>query len=109
MLLKQEHKCYCFFHVQTQCSSKEAHICEGGFSMLHKDKMERINHLAQKAKNKGLTPKEKAEQHQLRQEYLNNIRKSFKNQFKTMTVIDPEGKDVTPQKVKDLQKRNKKQ
>jgi len=76
--------------------------------MLNKNKIERINHLANKSKNEGLTDQEKEEQDKLRKEYLKNIRQSFKNQFKTMTVIDPEGKDVTPEKVKRLQKNNKK-
>lgn len=76
--------------------------------MLAKEKLSRINELANKAKNEGLTDKEKIEQKKLREEYLGNIRSSFTNQFKTMTVIDPVGNDVTPQKVKDLQARNKK-
>ncbi|WP_405102017.1 DUF896 domain-containing protein [Oceanobacillus sp. FSL H7-0719] len=76
--------------------------------MLSKEKLNRINELARKAKETELTSEEKVEQKQLREEYLKNIRNSFKNQFKTMTVIDPEGTDVTPQKVKDLQERNKK-
>ncbi|WP_284140044.1 MULTISPECIES: DUF896 domain-containing protein [unclassified Virgibacillus] len=76
--------------------------------MISKQKLERINFLAKKAKNEGLTNAEKEEQAELRQEYLKNVRKSFKNQFKTMTVIDPAGNDVTPQKVRDLQERNKK-
>lgn len=75
--------------------------------MITKDKLARINKLAQKAKKEGLTNKEKDEQQQLRQEYLQNVRQSFTNQFKTMTVMDPEGNDVTPKKVKDLQDRNK--
>ncbi len=76
--------------------------------MLSKEKINRINELAKKAKESVLTSEEKTEQKQLREEYLKNIRKSFTNQFKTMKVIDPEGTDVTPQKVKDLQERNKK-
>jgi uncharacterized protein YnzC (UPF0291/DUF896 family) len=76
--------------------------------MLTKEKLERINALASKAKTtEGLTEEEKKEQKQLREEYLNNIRSSFKNQFKTMTVIDPAGNDVTPKKVRDLQERNR--
>lgn len=77
--------------------------------MLHEDKIKRINYLAKKSKSEGLTNSEKNEQHDLRQEYLKNIRESFTNQFKSMTVVDPEGTDVTPQKVKDLQKKNKKE
>ncbi|PAV29373.1 hypothetical protein CIL05_10915 [Virgibacillus profundi] len=76
--------------------------------MISKEKLERINSLAKKSKNEGLTPKEKKEQKELREQYLKNVRSSFKNEFKSMTVIDPEGNDVTPQKVKDLQERNKK-
>ncbi|MEC5422601.1 DUF896 domain-containing protein [Virgibacillus sp. C22-A2] len=76
--------------------------------MLSKDRLERINILAKKAKNEGLTDEEKVEQKNLREQYLNNVRSSFKNQFKSMTVMDPEGNDVTPQKVRDLQERNKK-
>lgn len=79
--------------------------------MMSKEKLSRINYLAKKAKTKdGLTSKEKSEQDTLRKEYLQNIRKSFTNQITTMTVIDPEGNDVTPDKVKKLkaEKKNKK-
>ncbi|MRH42619.1 DUF896 domain-containing protein [Aquibacillus halophilus] len=75
--------------------------------MLSKDKISRINALAKKDKIDGLTNKEKEEQQELRQEYLGNVRKSFKNQFKSMKVIDPEGNDVTPEKVKKMRDENK--
>jgi uncharacterized protein YnzC (UPF0291/DUF896 family) len=76
--------------------------------MLTKEKLERINVLARKAKtDEGLTEEEKKEQKKLREEYLNNVRSSFKNQLKTMTVIDPAGNDVTPKKVRDMQERNR--
>lgn len=74
--------------------------------MLSKGKLNRVNQLAKKAKSEGLTIEEKAEQKELRQIYLQNVRKSFDNQFKTMKVIDPNGVDVTPKKVKDLQRDN---
>lgn len=77
--------------------------------MMSEKKLARINDLAKKAKTEdGLTKKEKAEQDTLRKEYLQNIRSSFTNQITTMTVIDPEGNDVTPDKVKQLKKENKK-
>jgi uncharacterized protein YnzC (UPF0291/DUF896 family) len=77
--------------------------------MLTKEKLERINTLARKSKTEvGLTEEEKKEQKQLREEYLKNVRGSFKNQLKTMTVIDPAGNDVTPKKVRDMQERNRK-
>ncbi|MGY0691649.1 DUF896 domain-containing protein [Virgibacillus sp. FSP13] len=75
--------------------------------MIAKEKLDRINKLAKKSKSEGLTDKEKKEQKELRQEYLQNVRKSFKNQFKTMTVVDREGNDVTPQKLRDFQEKNK--
>ncbi|WP_067843648.1 DUF896 domain-containing protein [Amphibacillus sediminis] len=75
--------------------------------MLSKDKLNRINQLAKKAKNEGLTVSEKQEQEQLRAEYLKNVRSSFKNQFKGMKIIDPNGEDVTPQKVKNLKQESK--
>ena len=76
--------------------------------MLAKDKLMRINELANKAKTEGLSEQEVTEQKRLRKEFLNNVRGSFKNQIKTMKVIDPLGNDVTPQKVRDMQERNKK-
>ncbi|MBM7552644.1 DUF896 domain-containing protein [Thalassobacillus pellis] len=76
--------------------------------MLSKEKISRINELANKSKKQDLTESEKKEQKQLRQEYLKNVRKSFKNQLKGMTVIDPKGNDVTPDKLKRMQKNEKK-
>lgn len=74
--------------------------------MLSKAKIERINQLARKAKTDGLTIKEQNEQKKLRHEYLQGVRASFKNHFKSMKVVDPEGNDVTPKKVKALQKKH---
>ncbi|GAA0496229.1 DUF896 domain-containing protein [Virgibacillus sp. MSP4-1] len=76
--------------------------------MLSQDKIDRINYLANKSKNEGLTEEEKKEQNDLRQAYLKNLRKSFKSQLTSMKVVDPEGNDVTPQKVKDEKERKKK-
>ncbi|WP_080874561.1 DUF896 domain-containing protein [Oceanobacillus timonensis] len=76
--------------------------------MLSKDKIDRINVLANKSKNEGLTEEEKKEQKELREEYLANVRGSFKNHLKGMTVVDPAGNDVTPKKLRDYQERNKK-
>ncbi|WP_085508475.1 DUF896 domain-containing protein [Thalassobacillus devorans] len=76
--------------------------------MLSKEKINRINELANKSKKESLTKAEKDEQQQLRQEYLGNVRKSFKNQLKSMKVVDPEGNDVTPEKVKRMQRNEKK-
>ncbi|MRX70695.1 DUF896 domain-containing protein [Bacillus lacus] len=74
--------------------------------MLPKEKINRINILSKKARSEGLSAREKAEQQQLRQEYLKAFRGSMKNTLRGVTVVDPEGNDVTPQKLKDDKKNN---
>ncbi|UQW82778.1 DUF896 domain-containing protein [Staphylococcus edaphicus] len=64
--------------------------------------MERINELAKKKKEQGLTEKEAKEQSKLRKAYLESFRKNFKQQIENTRVIDPEGNDVTPDKVKNI-------
>lgn len=72
--------------------------------MLEKRKLDRINELAKKKKEATLTSEEAAEQKKLRQEYLKAFRQSFKSQVENTKVIDPEGSDVTPEKLKTIQK-----
>lgn len=74
--------------------------------MLPKEKIDRINVLSKKSKLEGLTEKEQKEQQSLRQEYLQAFRSSMKNTLKGVTVVDPNGNDVTPQKLKDEKKHN---
>lgn len=74
--------------------------------MLDDNKMKRINELAQKKKTTGLTDQEGKEQTLLRKEYLQSFRQSFKKTIENTTVIDPEGNDVTPDKVKEIQRLN---
>ncbi|WP_088033827.1 DUF896 domain-containing protein [Evansella clarkii] len=74
--------------------------------MLDKNKLDRINFLARKAKTDGLTLKEQKEQKKLREEYLKSVRSSFKNQLKSIKVVDQEGTDVTPEKLKEEKRRN---
>lgn len=64
----------------------------------------RINELAHKSKKEELSIKEKAEQKKLRKKYLEMIRGQVKNQLSTVKVVDEEGQDVTPDKLKDLKK-----
>jgi len=75
--------------------------------MISDKKLQRINELAKKSKEEGLTREERQEQQALREEYLQGFRRSFKNQIENVTVLDPEGKDVTPDKVKQLRKKKK--
>ncbi|MDN6899717.1 DUF896 domain-containing protein [Oenococcus sicerae] len=66
----------------------------------------RINELAAKQKSlKGLNEAEKLEQKQLRQQFLANFRKTFKSQVEMLQVFDENGKEVTPKKVIDVQKK----
>lgn len=76
--------------------------------MLDNNKITRINELARKSKSEGLSLKEQKEQKKLREEYLKNVRKSFKNQLKSVKVVDETGTDVTPQKLKDEKEQSKK-
>lgn len=72
--------------------------------------IDRINELAKKKKEKGLTEDEAKEQSKLRKQYLESFRKGFKQQLENTKVIDPEGNDVTPEKVKKIQsKKNNKE
>lgn len=74
--------------------------------MLEQEKMNRINELAQKKKTEGLTEEEGREQTLLRKEYLQTFRNSFQKTIENAKVIDPEGNDVTPEKVKAIQRKN---
>ena len=67
--------------------------------------IERINELARKKKAEGLTQEEAKEQTALRKAYLESFRKGFKQQIENTKVIDPEGKDVTPEKSKRYRKK----
>ncbi|TWG68892.1 DUF896 domain-containing protein [Bacillus subtilis] len=75
--------------------------------MISNAKIARINELAAKAKSGVITEEEKAEQQKLRQEYLKGFRSSMKNTLKSVKIIDPEGNDVTPEKLKREKRNNK--
>ncbi|MTL92418.1 DUF896 domain-containing protein, partial [Turicibacter sanguinis] len=68
--------------------------------MLTPEKLSRLNELAKKKKEGTLTEEEMKEQQALREEYLLTFRESMKNTIENMRVIDPNGDDVTPEKVK---------
>lgn len=74
--------------------------------MLPSDKIARINELAKKAKQSKLTEAEAKEQSTLRREYLEAFRASMTSTLKGVKVIDPEGNDVTPIKLKQMQNKN---
>ncbi|WP_227935906.1 DUF896 domain-containing protein [Alkalihalobacillus deserti] len=72
--------------------------------MLSKEKLNRINELSKRAKTIGLTKQEEKEQQLLRKEYLQTFRNSFKNQLHSVTVVDENGNDVTPDALKESKK-----
>lgn len=59
--------------------------------MISKEKIQRINALARKKKESGLTSEEQKEQKALREEYLKGIRTSMKNQLDAVKIVDEEG------------------
>lgn len=56
-----------------------------------KEKIKRLNLLARKSRETGLTDEEKSEQDALRNEYRDNIRKSLSGQLERTYVIDENG------------------
>ena len=74
--------------------------------MLDPKKIERINELARKKKTVGLTPVEQEEQLLLRQEYLEVFRGGMRNHIEGLKIVDEDGNDVTPEKLKQIQKEN---
>ncbi|MDE3838615.1 hypothetical protein C0966_04315 [Bacillus methanolicus] len=75
--------------------------------MLSKELIARINALANKAKTSGLTEEEAKEQSKLRRQYLESFRSSMLATLKGVTIVDPLGNDVTPEKLKQLQKKDR--
>ncbi|WP_096154549.1 MULTISPECIES: DUF896 domain-containing protein [Bacillus] len=71
--------------------------------MLSKEKIARINALSNKSKSVGLTDAEAQEQKNLREEYIKTFRSSMVNTLHSVKVVDPNGNDVTPKKLKDEQ------
>ncbi|KOR76662.1 DUF896 domain-containing protein [Paenibacillus solani] len=65
----------------------------------------RINELAQKQRDGALTAAEKEEQQALRKEYLREIRGQVLSTFSGLSIVDPDGNDVTPEKLRLEQKK----
>ena len=58
---------------------------------MEQQKIERINALAKKAKEEGLTPQELEEQKALRQEYVAAYKKNLEHTLKNIVVQDEQG------------------
>ena len=75
--------------------------------LLAKEKIARINELAQKAKSAiGLSDAEVVERDQLRKEYLASFRSTMTDTITSLKIVDPEGTDVTPERIKKLKEKN---
>lgn len=62
--------------------------------------IDRINELARKKKSVGLSDDELEEQVRLRKEYIRLFRAGFEQQLTSIKVVDENGNDVTPSKIK---------
>ncbi|MWV42941.1 DUF896 domain-containing protein [Paenibacillus sp. HJL G12] len=60
----------------------------------------RINELAKKEREEGLTNAERVEQQVLREDYLREIRGQVLHSFSGLKIVDPLGNDVTPEKIR---------
>jgi len=49
----------------------------------------RINSLYKKSKEQGLTEDEKVEQQELRQRYIDNVKRNFRSQLDTIVKVEP--------------------
>ena len=67
--------------------------------MMTKEKIERINILARKAKTpEGLTPEEIAERDTLRREYIDSVLGNLKGQLDNTYIVDEKGNKIKLQK-----------
>lgn len=66
--------------------------------------LNRINELANKQKEAGLTKTELHGRKALREEYLQIIRGQINTTVTGLKILDPLGNDVTPERLKEQQK-----
>lgn len=60
----------------------------------------RINELAKKSRNEGLSPEEKEEQERLRKEYIKMFRQGVENTMESVYIVDKNGKKKKVEKKK---------
>ena len=75
---------------------------------MEKEKLDRINALAKKSKEVGLTEEEAAEQKTLRAEYIAEFRASFSGILENTVIQYPDGSRQTLPEMRDAKKNEKK-
>ncbi|WP_025087756.1 DUF896 domain-containing protein [Ligilactobacillus apodemi] len=66
--------------------------------------IDRINELAKKNKEGTLTEAEQQERQELRKTYLAMFKENFRSHVEMLQVYDKDGNEVTPEKVKKIQR-----
>lgn len=72
-----------------------------------REKLNRINELARISKIRNLTQEEIDERELLFNRYIKEFRGSMDSILLNTTIIDPLGKDVTPEKLKEEQEKSR--
>ena len=67
-------------------------------------KLHQLLELAKKKKIEGLTPEEAVEQAKLREEYIAGYRRAVRHHIEGIKIVDEEGNDVTPEKLRQVQR-----
>ena len=72
-----------------------------------KEEIQRINELARKSREQGLTELELAEQQRLRQEYLRLVRQNFEQTLQQVVWVDEDGNQIpVKKKTPDLKQKS---
>lgn len=66
--------------------------------------LKRINDLYHKKEQTGLTSAEEAERKELHQVFIKNFRAGFKQTVEDLVIVNKDGKEITSEKVKKLQR-----
>ena len=78
-----------------------------GSLAMTKEEIQRINELARKSREQGLTELELAEQQRLRQEYLRLVRQNFEQTLQQVVWVDEDGNQIpVKKKTPDLKQKS---
>ena len=65
---------------------------------MEQKKLDRINFLAKKSRETGLTPEEKKEREELRNEYRRSVVGNLEAQLNNTYIVEPDGRKIKVQK-----------